>query len=648
MRNDVLDGRAEPFRARRRGTRPRRLHRGLVLLGLLLSAGCGSDGIPQAAEPGDAASTVPSRYDPGPAPYSGVARESIYLPMRDGVRLAVDVWLPERLAPGTKLPTILIQTRYWRSTGIRWPFAYLLDRPSGPIRYFVQHGYACVSVDARGSGASYGTRPMEWSPDEVRDGADVVDWIVAQPWSDGVVGAEGISYEGTTAELLVTNGHPAVRAVIPRFSLFDAYTDIAFPGGVHLARFTEAWGHLNGMLDRNEIPPFAGLLGRLFATGVRPVDADRDGALLAAAVRGHAENYDVHEMARQITFRDDRRTTAGRVATIDTLSPSGYVRELDAAGTAMYGYSGWFDVAYQNGAIKRHRTLTNPSNRLILGPWAHAGRFTSSPANPGRTRFDHRGEMLKFFDHHLKGLDTGLSADAPVHYFTMGEERWKSAEAWPPPSEARRFFFAEQRALTTTAPTEIEAADAYRVDYSHGTGPQSRWDSAIGGRFVAYPDRATQDEKLLVYDSAPLLRDTEVTGHPLVTLYVTSSAEDGAFFVYLEDVDSEGRVSYVTEGQLRALHRRASPLEPPYVQSGPYHAYTRADGRALVPGEVAELSFDLLPTSYLFRQGHRVRIAVAGADKDHFALIPPDGPPTLRVHREADHASHVVLPVIAR
>jgi hypothetical protein len=644
----IVTWRGPPGGPRPRSPRPHRSLRSLLLLVLLFAAGCGDDEVPPARAPADAALTVPAAYDPGPPQYQGVARESVYLTMRDGVRLAADIWLPEDLPAGSKLPAILMQTRYWRSTGLRWPFVHVLDGPDEWVALLVQHGYACVSVDARGSGASFGTRPLEWSPDEVRDGAEIVDWIVRQPWSDGVVGAEGVSYEGTTAELLVTNGHPAVKAAVPRFSLFDAYTDIAFPGGVHLARFTEQWGGLNRALDHNQVPAFAGLLGRIVARGVRPVDRDRDGALLAAAVHGHADNYDLHEMARLTTFRDDARPSGGRDVTIDTASPSSHVQQLEAAAVPIYGYSGWFDVAYHHGAIKRHLTLRNPESRLILGPWAHGGRFTSSPANPGRSRFDHAGEVLKFLDHHLKGVDTGLPAEKPVHYFTMVEERWKAAEAWPPPARAVAFYLAAGRELTTSAPADAEAADAYAVDTSHGTGPRSRWDSAIGGRFVAYPDRAAQDAKLLVYESSPLARDTEVTGHPVVTLYVTSTAEDGAFFVYLEDVDAEGKVSYVTEGQLRALHRRVSTAEPPYGLGVPYRSFTRADGRALVPGEPAELSFDLLPTSYLFRKDHRIRVAVAGADEDHFALIPEGTPPTLRVHREAGRPSRVVLPVVAR
>jgi putative CocE/NonD family hydrolase len=193
----------------------------------------------------------------------------------------------------------------------------------------------------------------------------------------------------------------------------------------------------------------------------------------------------------------------------------------------------------------------------------------------------------------------------------------------------------------------MDAADTYEADYGHGTGHSSRWNTLLTGGPVDYPDRAEQDERLLIYESAPLEADTEVTGHPLVTLHVASTADDGAFFVYLEDVDPSGRVVYVTEGQLRALHRKLSGGDPPYAQVIPHRTFSRADAAPLVPGKPAELTFDLLPTSYLFRAGHRIRVALACADKDHFALIPPT-PPTITVYREARRASHVVLPVVLR
>ena len=162
-----------------------------------------------------------------------------------------------------------------------------------------------------------------------------------------------------------------------------------------------------------------------------------------------------------------------------------------------------------------------------------------------------------------------------------------------------------------------------------------------------YTDRQDADKELLVYTSAPLESDTEVTGHPVVTLDVSSTATDGQFFVYLEDVDERGRVLAITDGQLRAIHRKLSDKEPPYRDVSPYHSFERADAMPLVPGEIAELVFDLLPTSYLFRRGHSIRVAVAGADADHFAPLTGD-PPTVQVYRGGAHPSHIDLPVIPR
>ena len=156
-----------------------------------------------------------------------------------------------------------------------------------------------------------------------------------------------------------------------------------------------------------------------------------------------------------------------------------------------------------------------------------------------------------------------------------------------------------------------------------------------------------RDEKLLCYTSGPLDRDMEVTGHPTVTLFVSSTAPDGNFFVYLEDVDESGHVDYVTEGQLRAIHRKLSDEEPPYVTVVPYRTFNRADAMSLVSGEVAELTFDLLPTSYVFKEGHAVRVAIAGADSDHFAPAPGTSP-TIKCHRDSVHPSHIDLPTMPR
>jgi putative CocE/NonD family hydrolase len=572
--------------------------------------------------------------------------------MRDGVKIAVDLCLPEDIKQGERLPAILRQTRYWRSIGLRPVASAFIDQfqAQGRIgalkKLLIMHGYAWVDVDVRGSGASYGNRPFEWTPDEIRDGAEIVDWIIRQPWSNRRVGATGISYDGTAAELLQVNRHRAVKAVAPLFALFDAYTDIAFPGGVHLSWFTENWGRLNATLDRNMLPPEAEKY-KLFVTGVKPVDEDLDGSLLAGAIRDHAANWDVHQAASRIVFRDDAPLSNLRVS-IDTFSPHTYLKDLRSSGAAVYSFSGWLDGAYQHAAIKRFLSLSNPANKLIIGPWNHGGGENISPSSAGNSRFDWGGELLKFFDYYLKDIDTGIRREKRVHYFTMGEERWKATDTWPPAARVTSYYFAAGKFLSADRPLEMKASDLYHVNNLAGTGEQTRWNTLLGASIVhAYPNRAEQDLKLLYYTSAPLEQDAEVTGHPLVTLYVSSTASDGAFFVYLEDVDEQGRVTYVTEGMLRALHRKISTGPAPYVDVVPYHTFKSADAMKLAPGKVSELLFDLLPTSYLFRKGHRLRVGVAGADKDHFAFI-PGGEPSVQVYRDSRHASRIDLPVVKR
>lgn len=611
-------------------------------------------------------------------PVGGSARTSRYLPMADGVRLAVDVHLPQGLPADARLPTILHQTRYWRGTEYRWPFSLYLDRLPAQGRLgkmkdgFIRRGYAWVDVDVRGSGASFGNRPWDLAPQEIRDGATVVDWIIAQPWSNGIVGAAGASYAGSTAELLLTNRHPAVRAAVPMMSVFDQYADLLAPGGVPLTFYFADWSRLTAQLDRNEVPRLD-WKAPLVARGVRPVDGDAGRALLRAAVLEHADNYDFGSLA-SLTCRDDdpfadasvlspgqlrARTLAvaqledwathlGDGPVVDMTSPQTFADEVAASGAAVYSYSGWFDGAYANAAVLRFRSSRHPHRRLRIGPWDHALHEISPAGARGPSSFDHLGELLRFFDGNLLGVADDVP---PVHYFTMGEERWKAATDWPPPSSPLPLYLAASGALRSEPPIEATAADRYAVRYDVGTGLDSRWNTLLGRPLLTpYPDRAAQDARLLVYTSAPLTAPLEVTGYPVADLFVRSTASDGAVFVYLEDVAPDGTVSYVTEGALRARHRRtADPQDSRLALPGvPYRTFRCADAAPVPPGETVELAFGLQPTSYLFRAGHSVRIAIAGADRDHFALIPAGAPPTIDVVRERKGPSRIELPVVAR
>jgi len=614
--------------------------------------------------------------------HKGFFTRSLYVTMRDGVKIAIDVVLPKNLPSNAKIPALMIQTRYWRATEMRVPFKWF-QKPDEFLLFFTSYGYAVILVDVRGTGASFGTRPYPWSKDEIMDGSEIANWIVAQPWSNGKVGAIGTSYLGATAELLAATNNPAVKAVIPRFSQFDLYTDIPFPGGLFNAWFIKQWAHLDHILDENNakgmVAHISGLLheaeasfikgqlpkgfrllknaralkvGRLAVKGVKPVDSDKGRRQLKEAIQAHAMNGNVYELAQGYDNRDDIRMISSKEFSIDDLSIHSFKKDIERSKVAIYTWGSWFDAGTADGVIRRFLTYNNPL-KAVIGPWNHGARFHASPYQPCDTPVDPSItaqwlECLRFFDHYLRGVDSDAASEQVLVYYTLGEEKWKTTKVWPPAnSTIQRCYFAKDNVLSQTAPKTKSGADTYTVDFEATTGKANRWHTQLGFA-VVYPDRAEQDRRLLTYTSPPLTGDTEITGHPIVTLYVTSTATDGAFFIYLEDVDEKGKVIYITEGQLRAIHRKVSTDPPPYNLIVPYHTFKKKDAMPLVPDEVAELTFGLLPTSVLIRKGHQIRVAIAGHDKDTFARIPPEGSPVITVARNKLHASFIDLPVVQR
>jgi putative CocE/NonD family hydrolase len=572
------------------------LARTVVLLALVATVACGS--VP-AGDTAWWAASDPTRA-PAPERFAAVDRTSIYVPMRDGVRLAIDVYLPAGRAPGELFPAILVQTRYNRGLEARWPFGRLArDRFHDTIQTFVRQGYAWVYADVRGSGASFGTQPYPYAADEVQDGVELVDWIVRQPWSDGQVGAWGSSYTGGSALRLASRGHPALKAVMARFSMFDGFTEVVFPGGLHLRWLTETWGTLARALDSNRVADFVGWKARLAVRGVRPVDADPERKELALAVAEHATNGDLRALPRGITFRDDPSGVLPGVQA-DAISPGVGAPAVRASGVHVYLVSGWLDASFVRSAAHWFWNLDPARTRLTIGPWDHGGFTMISPWGPGaRVRFDGDGEALRFFDTVLKGADRGLATEPRVHYYTQGEERWGSAEDWPPPGlEERAVYLAPGRALAWK-PSGEESHDTYQVDPTTSTGDHTRWESLVNldRERIGYFDRAEADRKLLVYDSAPLDAPLTITGHPIVVFHVGTSTPDGDLFVYLEAVDERGRVHYLTEGMFRLIHRRLPDTPPTWRTRLPWHSFLRADAAPLSPDEIAEVTFDLYPTS---------------------------------------------------
>jgi len=580
--------------------------------------------------------------------------------MRDGVRIAVDVCLP---AGATKVPALVRQTRYFRALDPTWVGKKLGESRTDPVngrmrRYFVARGYAWIDVDVRGSGASTGVWHSPWSPLEVEDGREILDWIVAQPWSNGLVGATGNSYDGTAAELMATLGHPALRACAPRCSLYDVYTDVAYPGGVRQEWFTAAWTRANQALDANhpetmvaeaisQARPWLAtgvprrVLERLLRTvfrRVRPVDGDH--ATVEAALGERAANLDVAAAARSVEFRDDKQSLGrhgGDLQTVDAFSPSSYLDRAKRAAVPTLSLSGWFDAAYPHAAIKRHLSLGDARNKLVLGPWNHGVSMNVSPyAAERRSVFDLDAELLRFFDHYLFDHATGIIDEANVRYYVMGAETWRSAAAWPPEATPTSLYLAPDRGLSWDPPSTT-ATDVLAGDPSTGSGKRSRWRTLVSPFVVAdYPDRAAHT--LLTYRSAPLDRELEIAGHPLLEMHVSTDASDGAVFAYLEEESSTG-VHYVTEGALRLLHREVTGTSPV-----PTRTFLRSDARPMPIGETVEVVFDLLPVAYRFARGSRIRIAFATADADHFAPV-RDAATAIKIARSPVHASRLVLPV---
>lgn len=589
--------------------------------------------------PAAAAAPLPAQAPAPPA--AAVAVEHVttseYVAMRDGTRIAVDVHLPAARPAGGRLPALLEVTRYWRSsedatTGARRPSLGSLDR------LFLRSGYAVVKVDARGSGASFGTRSAEYGPQEVRDGWDVVEWVTRQGWSSGSVGAYGTSYSGTTAELLAASGHPAVKAVVPAWSDWDVYTSPARPYGM-ATTFVDEWGRFVGALDRND--------HAVTRAAVRRVDADTTGALRDAAVREHARNPDVSAWARESEYHDDRYRGGPSYAEI---GPRAWRAAIERSNVPMLVFASWFDAGTAEAALDRLRSVRNPQKVVIVasghGGGTHASPFVvaDTPVVGNPTAAEMAQMRLHFFDHHLKGVRNGVDEWPAIRYHTLGAEAMRASPRWPlPGTTVRRLFPDSAGVLAAAAPSR--GADRYRVDFGVGTGPNNRWATQMGRPVLGLHDRGAMDARMLTYTTAPLAEELHVAGAPTIDLLVSSTHADGAVLVYLEDVDPSGRSRYLTEGGLRLVHRALA--RDTAFGAEPYHTFRRADASPMRPGRPERVRIRLLPVSAVVRAGHRLRLAIAGADSAALARVPATGTPTLTVHRGGAAASVLELPVVS-
>jgi putative CocE/NonD family hydrolase len=567
--------------------------------------------------------------------------QSVYVPAGDGARLAVDVWLPtERTAAGGAVGTVMRVTRYYRAEAPREPGPEA-DTNAAAGDLFNGAGFALVVVDARGTGASFGTRTGELSEREIADYGELVGWIAGQPWSNGRVGVYGGSYEGQAAELIAGLGHAHVVAVAALFSPYDPYRELFYPGGCGTGARYARWMHQSQLRDG-----VAGALDRLAAiTGqpaetialpspVKPVDGPDGPALLDAAIGEHQSNADVHALMGRVPFRDDR------VAGLDweATAPAAAGPAVASSGIPVLVRAGWLDGGFAAGALARF--VTQASHQQVeIGPWGHgggsfadtlqppggpsgpeaAGAAEHDPLSPGSQ--DRR--LVGFFARYLE-RDGQPAGPGTLAFSTLGTGAWETVTSWPPAGTGTRRWYlgSEDRGPGLVREAGPAATVTHRVDATASTGATNRWLAIDLDRAPAYPGRGRADASLLTFTGEPLPAAVHVLGFPVVTLRLATSGTDGAVYVYLEDVDPGGGASYLTEGCLRFLHRRtAGPADP--VRLGVPRTFARRDALPVVPGNPMELTVSLLPVSAVVPAGHRIRIAIAGHDASCFTRYGP-------------------------
>jgi putative CocE/NonD family hydrolase len=569
---------------------------------------------------------------------------SSYLTMRDGTRIAVTVWLPPDLRPGERVPALVKGTPYWRGEALTFLGKALAELGAPVLQEEPDVGilnsrrYAVVAVDTRGTGASFGHQDILLDDPEVRDFGEIIDWSARQPWSNGRVGAYGFSYRGMLAVSMASLGRPALKAIAPSFDPTDLY-HLTYPGGVFSQTFLKKWGAQTAGLDRGEIPCQG--VCRWLVAGPKPTDADRDSALLRAAIAEHARNYDVFACARRAPWRDNTLCTSGK--TITQVSELARRDAVQRSNVPMYVTAGWFDATLPAEVLQRVSGFSNPQ-QVVIGAISHGGFMSTDPFSPPKADVDppykrQIGDMADFFDKYLKA--DGRPGPSSVRYEVLNGGGWRDATGWPPPGSRQRLYADAGGALSPVPPRQ-DGADAYAVDFSAASGPLSRYQSPVDLSQTGYADRAAADRKLLTYTSAPQTEDLLIAGDPEADLTIASSAPDGMVIVYLEDVLPSGRVVYLTEGVLRLAARKISPTP---VGADSLHSYLGGDAEPMAPGRAERIRIALSPIAFILREGERLRLAIAGADSDNLERIPAAGPETLEVGRTVAAPSFIDIPV---
>jgi putative CocE/NonD family hydrolase len=573
--------------------------------------------------------------------------------LEEPLAITIDVDVPATMRDGT-----VLRTNVYRPTGAgRWPV--LLDRTADPKdgpgigvldpEQTARRGYVVIVQNVRGRFKSEG----EWYPlqNEAEDGFDTIAWAAGLPYADGQVGMVGWSYDGFTQWSAATQRPAALKAMVPFMAPADCLDGVAFRGGAFelglLAAYELAMG-FDVLVRRHRDEP----------------------AALEEAVR--ALNLEVEDLGtlgyRSLPlaqFAPLRRHDLGRAffsyvaAPLDRAAsiwePRIFVGKHDRIRIPTFNVGGWYDL-FPGGTLANFQAMRaqGTPSKLIIGPWTHSTRNgpvvgeldfgvgSQLPAIDRGTGF--RDLQVRWFDHWLKGMDTGMMAEPPINLFVMGANVWRDEEEWPlARAVSTCYYLRESGRLSAAAPPAAEPPDRYQYDPAD---PVPTVGGPHGGA-VGYPAGPVDQRPIesradvLVYTTLPLDRDTEVTGPIWVHLWATSSAPDTDFVARLVDVYPDGRSINLTDGIVRARYRD-SPMGGP--------------ASLIEPGRLYEYAIDLWATSNVFKAGHRIGLQVTSSCFPRWDRNPNTGlafgaDAELRVaHQEIlhdqAHPSHVRLPLI--
>jgi uncharacterized protein len=583
---------------------------------------------------------------------SVIVERDVMVPMRDGVRLAADVYRP---AENGRYPVLVYRTPYGTSNGIN-----VASRILNPLDA-VLRGYTVVVQDVRGRFKSEG----QWQPfaNEAGDGYDTVEWAAIQPWSSGKIGIYGASYVGVTAMHAAIAAPPHLQACMVQALASNPHNCWTYSGGAFELGFNLFW--IAG--------PFWGLA---WDTLRRLHLSDEE---IARAQKGLAEiTADAWGTCRRLPLIDLPALKTSAPYWQEWLAHPAYDQYWKALDPIAKGaritvpvlnIAGWFDI-FLRGSLEFHEFLEShsddharKSHRFILGPWEHVSHLNLMPSAAGQWEFGPEAISgprlltdltLEFFDQCLKGAARLSEAASKIRYFMMGENRWQESPSWPPPHTPTNFYLhsggaANSRGgngfLTTDGPG-AEPPDSYVYDPANPV-------PTVGGRALFYhpalgptgvADQATVEERqdVLVYSSPRLNRPFRIAGPVTVTLFAATSGVDTDFTAKLVDVQPDGFCANIAEGIIRARYRNSPARE-----------------ELLEPGQIYELTIDLWSVAHTFQVSHIVRLEISSSnfpryDRNLNGVVSPAlgrahdiHVVTQQVFHDIKHPSHLTLPAVA-